>query len=297
MHARRQADSMEAVLVRAYLGVAAAVLIGGAAAAQTPAPATPSAADAAAAPAQAEAMNQIAAATSPAADPWERTNRKFYGIHQSIDRAALRPAALGYKKSLPSQARKGLRNAIQNVAEPVVIINYIFQLRFGRAARSFTRFAGNSTVGIGGFIDIAGKTGLPHEDNDFGMTLAHYGAKSGPYIFLPLVGPSTQRDLAGKTVDIFLDPFTWIAFPGRFVMNTSRILVGGLDTRAEYDPILVQIESTATDPYATLRSLYLQNRQSQVGGGEIDLNALPDFDDPGAAPAGDSAPQPAPPPT
>jgi len=287
MGALRSADSMEAVLVRASLAAMAFALIGGAAAAQAPeaAPVAP------------------APTTAGVADPWERTNRKLYGIHQSIDRKALRPAAMGYKAAVPNQMRKGLRNAIHNVSEPVVIFNYVLQARFGRAVRSFTRFTGNSVFGLGGFIDLAGKTGLPRDDTDFGATLARYGVKPGPYVFVPLVGPSTKRDLFGKGVDIALDPFAWIAFPGRFVMNTSRIVVGGLDTRVEVDGTLQQIDSMATDSYATLRSLYLQNRQSELGGGVIDLNALPDFDDPGApldpasGPAQDSAPQPPPEPS
>ncbi len=186
--------------------------------------------------------------------------------------------------------RTGLRNAISNVGEPIVIVNYILQAKLGAAARSFTRFVGNSVFGIGGFVDLAGKSGLPHTDTDFGVTLARYGVKSGPYVFVPLLGPSTTRDLAGKTVDIFTDPFTWIYFPGRIYMTVTRVGVGGIDLRAEYDTTLEQIDSTATDPYATLRSLYLQNRQSTIGGGQIDLQALPDFDDPGAAPAPAAAP-------
>ena len=239
---------------------------------------------------QTKAMADIASSTPASADPWEHTNRKLYGIHQSIDHAALGPLARGYKAAVPSPARTGLRNAISNVGEPIVIVNYILQARLGSAAKSFTRFVGNSVFGIGGLIDLAGKTGLPHTDNDFGVTLARYGVKSGPYVFIPLMGPSTTRDVTGRVVDIFTDPFTWIYFPGRIYMTVTRIGVGGIDMRAEFDQTLEQIDSTATDPYATLRSLYLQNRQSTIGGGQIDLQALPDFDDPGAAPAPAAAP-------
>jgi phospholipid-binding lipoprotein MlaA len=263
---------MEIVLVRTSVIAAALALTAGSAFAQTPtAPANP--------------------------DPWERTNRKFYNFHQSIDRAALRPAALGYRKAVPSPLRTGLRNAISNVGEPVVFANDVLQLRFGRAARTFTRFVGNSTIGIGGFVDIAGKTGLPHRDNGFGATLARYGAKPGPYLFIPLAGPSTRRDAFGAVVDIFTDPFTWVRFPGRFAMNTTRIVVGGLDKRAEFDQQLETINATATDPYATLRSLYLQNRQATLDGGEVNVEALPDFDDPGAgaAPPADAPAEPTPP--
>ncbi|MEO6340011.1 MAG: VacJ family lipoprotein [Caulobacteraceae bacterium] len=266
-------------MFRASLMATAFSLAAGAALAQPAAP--PTAAEQAS---QTKAMADIASSTSASADPWEHTNRKLYGIHQSIDHAALGPIARGYKSAVPSPARTGLRNAIGNAGEPIVIVNYILQAKLGSAARSFTRFVGNSVFGIGGFIDLAGKTGLPHTDNDFGVTLARYGVKSGPYVFVPLLGPSTTRDLAGKTVDIFTDPFTWIYFPGRIYMTVTRVGVGGIDLRAEFDQTLEQIDSTATDPYATLRSLYLQNRQSTIGGGQIDLQALPDFDDPGAAP-------------
>jgi phospholipid-binding lipoprotein MlaA len=266
---------MERVLVRTSI-IAAALALGvaGSALAQSPAPAA--------------APDPAFATKNP--DPWERTNRKLYNFHQGIDRAALRPAALGYKKAVPSPLRTGLRNAIRNLGEPVVFVNDILQAKPGRAARTFTRFVGNSTIGIGGFVDVAGKTGLPHRDNGFGITLGRYGVKPGAYLFIPLVGPSTQRDAVGSVVDIATDPFTWIRFPGRFVMNTSRIVIGGLDTRAEFDQQLETINSTATDPYATLRSLYLQNRQATIAGGKVDVEALPDFDDPGEGAAPDATP-------
>lgn len=232
-------------------------------------------------------------------DPWERTNRKFFNLHQKIDRAALRPAALGYKSAVPRPLRTGLRNAIRNLTEPVVFVNDVLQAKPGRAARTFTRFVGNSVFGIAGLWDIAGKTGLPHRDNGFGLTMARYGVKPGPYVFIPLMGPSTQRDVVGSGVDFATDPFTWIKVPGRVIFGATRVVVGGLDTRAELDPQLEQINSTATDPYATLRSLYLQNRQASVDEGEVNLEALPDFDDPGAdaaASPADSNPANPPPP-
>lgn len=239
------------------------------------------------------AGSALAQASEPGnPDPWERTNRKSFNIHQSIDRAALRPAAMGYKSAVPRPVRSGLRNAFRNLTEPVVFANDVLQARPGRAARTFTRFVGNSVFGVAGLWDIAGKTGLPYRDNGFGLTLARYGVKPGAYIFIPLVGPSTQRDIVGSGVDILTDPFTWVRFRGQFAFGATRVVVRGLDARAELDSQLETINSTATDPYATLRSLYLQNRQAKVNEGKVDLEALPDFDDPGegSTPPADAPP-------
>ncbi len=233
-------------------------------------------------------VNQTAAAPASGVaigsnpDPYENLNRKSYALFRYLDRVAIRPASVFYAHALPHPVRTGLHNAIQNVGEPVIFFNDVLQLHPKAAAQSLGRLAINSTIGIGGLADPATASGIPYHQNGFGTTLGRYGVPPGPFIFIPVLGPSDVRDLIGSGVDSASDPLTWINYTGRFAVNAGRTIVGGLDTRANADPQLKQIDAMATDSYATLRSLYLQNRQAQVTGGQVNVNDLPDF---GPAPA------------
>jgi phospholipid-binding lipoprotein MlaA len=224
-------------------------------------------------------------------DPFEGMNRRFYAIHQALDKAILRPLALGYSHATTGGLRKALHNFVTELSEPVVFGNDVLQLRVKRAATTVGRFVVNATVGFAGLFDPAAKIGLPHHDNGFGTTLGRYGVKPGPYIFLPLIGPSDFRDIIGTGVDFYSDPVGRIHYPKRGYVLLGIGIVGGLDQRANAEADLQQIESMGTDSYATLRSLYMQTRQAEIhGGGAVSINDLPSFDDPGA-PA--SAPAPA----
>ena len=136
-------------------------------------------------------------------DPLEGVNRRFYRSQEKFDRAFFRPAALGYKHAVPAPVRSGLRNFFSNLGEPIVFLNYLLQLKPGKAAETLTRFAINSTIGLGGVIDLAKQPSirLPHRPNGLGNTLGYYGVKPGPYLFLPFVGPTTLRDLLGGQAD------------------------------------------------------------------------------------------------
>ena len=246
----------------------------------------------------------VAARVHAPGDPLEHANRVGYGIHQFLDRVLLRPVAMAYKAVVPGVVRTGVRHVLDNLDEPVVVANDLFQGHPGNAGRTTVRFAVNSTVGVLGLFDVAGKTGLPHHDNTFAFTLGRHHVKPGPYLFIPLVGPTTVRDLAGGVVDGTLDPFHWLHYRYRNPITVARAVAGGLDTRVEADADLSALMDGATDPYATLRSVYLQNQQSQIDGGDTTtLPALPDFDDPSApsskpeakpaAPTPDPAPGPA----
>lgn len=204
-------------------------------------------------------------------DPLEGFNRKIYGFNQRLDRAIYRPAAMAYKHALPGQVRSGLRNFFSNLGEPVIFVNYLLQLRIGRAVRTLGRFTINSTIGIGGLFDIAKRPGfnIPHHRNSFGDTLAWYGVGPGPYVFLPFVGPSTLRDALGGPIDdgfvpiLILSKFSVSPFDDwRFIVASS--VIPGLDLRAEADPELRALTASAVDPYATLRSAWLQNRAAEV---------------------------------
>ncbi|MGC1305390.1 MAG: VacJ family lipoprotein, partial [Caulobacteraceae bacterium] len=236
-----------------------------------------------------------AAALGPNPDPYEHFNRKSYAVFRFLDRKAIRPASVFYAHALPSPLRKGLHNAIQNVNSPVVFFNDVVQLHPKAAAETLGRFAINSTVGVAGLADPATTAGLPYHPNGFGNTLGRYGVPAGPFVFIPVIGPSDVRDLFGYGIDTVSDPLTWIRYSARWPVSASRAVVGGLDTRANFDPQLKQIDAMATDPYATLRSLYLQNRAAEINGGKVNVQDLPDFGPDtgaGAAPAAPTTPQP-----
>lgn len=224
-------------------------------------------------------------------DPFEKTNRRFYAIHQAIDHAILRPLALSYSHATTGGVRKALHNFVTLLGEPVVFGNDLLQLRIKHAATTLGRMAVDATFGIGGLFDPATKIGLPHHDNGFGTTLGRWGVAPGPYLFIPLVGPTNFRDVIGTAVDLYSDPIGRIHYHDRADVLVGITVIGGLDQRANAEADLEQIESMGTDSYATLRSLYTQNRESEIhGGGPVSIKDLPDFDDPdpgaAAAPAG-----------
>ena len=245
-------------------------------------------------------------ATSSNDDPWERMNRAFYSFNQGLDRAIIRPAAMIYSHVLPSPLRTGIRHVLSNVGEPAGVINDILQVRFKRAGRATGRFLLNTTVGIGGLFDVASGAGLDHEANSFTITLGRYGVKPGPYLYLPVVGPTTVRGVVGAAVGGALDPLYWIRYPHKTEVSLGRALASGLDLRAESDSTLRSLTSEATDPYATIRSAYLQNLQSQISGENAPVQSLPNFEDvvppasppptPPSAPSGDNTPGPQTPP-
>lgn len=232
------------------------------------------------------------------ADPWEGMNRRFFAIEEALDRHLIGPAASAFGKA-PSPLRDGLHNFGVNLKEPVVFVNDLLQGRPGQAARTLARLAIDTTVGLGGFIDVAKKNHLPHRDNGFGTTLGRWGAAPGPYIFLPLVGPSTLRDAFGGVADIGLDPLTYTRFEGRTAVFITAAAIDGLSKRSDAKQDIETIRQTSTDPYATLRSYYLQNREAEIrGGAAVNLDTLPDFDVPGAAPpAAPTSPPPSPAPS
>lgn len=235
--------------------------------------------------APAPAAAPVAAAASPG-DPWEGANRRFFAVNAVLDRRAFRPGAVFYKHAAPRPVRTALRHAFSNLGEPLVAVNDLLQGRFGLAGRTLVRAAVNTTFGLGGFLDVATPGGLPHHDNGFGLTLGRYGVKPGPYVYLPVLGPSTVRDLAGGGVDVALNPLTWTRYPYDYAVGASSTVLGGLDKRAEADGDLKALKALSTDEYASLRSFYLQNRQAEITGRQVDVDALPDFD----APAGEAAP-------
>jgi phospholipid-binding lipoprotein MlaA len=228
----------------------------------------------------------------PPEDPFESMNRGFYASHNGLDKTFFLPLAKLYRFLTPGFIGEAIHNGLVNLTEPVVIANDVLQARFHRAGQDALRLTANSTAGFLGIMDVATKAGLPHHDNDFGVTLGVWGVKPGPYLFVPLVGPTDVRDLFGEVADTFLNPLLYMRFPGHMTLEIASPIVSGLDTRDRAEPQLQAILGDATDPYATLRSVYLQNRESLVRG-EDAAPALPQMDDEPSAPPPDQAAPPA----
>jgi phospholipid-binding lipoprotein MlaA len=206
-------------------------------------------------------------ATTGTNDPYEATNRAIFDLNLEVDRLALRPTAEHYDRYVPEEVRDALRAALDNLRAPVVVANDLLQAEGSRAATMTGRFLVNSTIGLGGLIDVASRMGLETHDEDFGQTLAVWGAGEGPYVVLPLLGPSNPRDAAGKAVDVALDPSIYIKFKRHVLWEGTRQYLNIVDNRARSLETFDAIERDSLDFYATARSLYRQNRSYQIRNG------------------------------
>ena len=217
-------------------------------------------------PAAPDKTTAIISAGHTHGDPLEGLNRRLFAGYLFADRTLIRPVAMGYRHIVPKPVRSGLRNFFSNLGEPLVFVNDLLQLKPGRAFKTFERFVINSSLGLGGLIDVAKSRnlGLPHHDNSFGSTLAYYGVGPGPYLFLPIIGPTTLRDLLAGQGDDFVLPVA-IGNPfDRLEFQIPRGVISGIDDRAESDSDFKALLDSAVDPYATLRSVYLQNRAAEI---------------------------------
>ncbi len=198
-------------------------------------------------------------------DPLEPVNRAIYGFNKFVHKIFINPVTKTYRFIVPDLARKGVSNVVRNLSEPVTLLNSVLQ---GDAEHSFTtfwRFTINSTIGLGGIFDVAKEAGLEHRYEDFGQTMGHYGVGNGPYIVLPILGPSNGRDTVGFAADIFSDPFTYTLSDDALWVATA---VKGLDTSDRYMNTLEELDRVSLDPYAALRSLYTQKRLDEINNGK-----------------------------
>ena len=150
-----------------------------------------------------------AIARAEANDPYERMNRKFFNFNNKLDSAIIKPASQGYQSIMPRPVRRGIRNFLNNFESPAIFANDILQWEWQRAGITFSRFLINSSIGIGGLIDVAKTGGLERHDEDFGQTLGSYGTGEGAYIVLPFYGPAPPRDMAGLVLDRAFNPLTY----------------------------------------------------------------------------------------
>ena len=198
-------------------------------------------------------------------DPLQEINAASYAVVQTVDKALVAPAASAYSKVLPSPVRSGIRNFFNNLFEPINFVNDLLQIKPGRAVKTFGRFAINSTIGAVGLFDVARKKPfyLPRRRNGFANTLGYYGVKPGAFLFLPVVGPTTVRDLIGLGLDRLLLP---VAIGSPFDKPYYTIpagLISSLDDRVEFEAQLKKLRE-APDPYAASRANYLQRRQAEI---------------------------------
>lgn len=198
-------------------------------------------------------------------DPLEPTNRVFYAINNGLDTVILRPAAEAYRFAVPQPVRNGVHNILRNAATPVQLSNDMMEGKPRRAGDTTMRFLINTSVGLLGTFDVASKWGYPDHDADFGITLALWGVPEGPFLFLPLLGPSDPRDAIGFGVDTVMNPFTWVGQGATVTaINWSVFALHAVDERERVLDVVDEIKKTALDPYATFRSLYRQHRHSQI---------------------------------
>ncbi|MDB5861977.1 MAG: VacJ family lipoprotein [Ramlibacter sp.] len=218
------------------------------------------------------AMFLAGCATGPNADPrdpFEPFNRGVSQFNRGIDKAALRPAAITYERGLPRLVRTGVTNFFANLGDTWSAINNLLQLKIPEAAQDATRFAFNTVFGLGGTLDIATEAGLERHKEDFGSTLAHWGVPPGPYVVLPLIGPSTLRDALALPVDWIGNPVKYVRPMGdRNALSATR----AVDTRATLLPLDALLDG-AIDRYTLTRDAYLQHRKALISGGD---DAQPD---------------------
>lgn len=205
-------------------------------------------------------------------DPLEPTNRFFYRVNDGLDTYVLRPVAVAYRQ-VPGAVRRPIHNVLANISTPVTFANDVLQTRPRRAGDSMMRFVINTTAGVGGLFDVATDLGYPEHDTDFGVTLALWGAGDGPFLFLPVLGPSNPRDATGFAGQALLDPFTYASFGGSTAFQFARYGVSAVDTRERLIDPIDSVKKSALDPYATFRSLYRQNRTSTIEATRADRRA------------------------
>ncbi len=202
-------------------------------------------------------------------DPFEPLNREILDFNLFVDRIVLKPAAQVYIAVIPGFGRDGLRHFLDNLHEPVVFANNLLQGEFSRADTTLGRFLFNSTFGLGGVMDLASRNGLEKQSGDFGQTLYSWGVPDGPYLVLPVLGPSNPRDAVGLGVDGFADPVgRVIPSSAADAWNYGRFGAMGIDERARNLDTFDELQRNAIDFYAELRSLYRQHRASDLRHGE-----------------------------
>jgi len=227
-------------------------------------------------------QGQVYAGDIEISDPFEDTNRAVFAFNNVVDDTVIHPVLRGYRTVLPSEAREGVHNFLINIGSPVNFINQLLQGDVDGAGDTFVRTAVNTLIGLGGLIDVAGHEGIEHDPEDFGQTLGTWGVGHGPYLVVPLLGPSSLRDYSGYFVDSMMDPIR-IYYDNIDEMHIyyTKTGVRYMDMRNELMDLLIDLEASSIDYYASVRSTYYQNRAAMVKDqktGDLDNVQIPDYD-------------------
>lgn len=221
------------------------------------------------------------------ADPYEGFNRQMFAFNTGVDQYALGPAASVYEAVTPAFARDRVGDFLGNLKSPAIFVNDVLQAEPDRASDTFFRFTINTTIGLAGLWDAADYFGIEGHTEDFGQTLAVWGVGSGPYLVMPLLGPTSPRDLLGAGINRAFDPLTWTEFAGQPDLDdqiaTGRGVLGGLNARVALDD-QIRTLNEQPEPYVALRRIHSSQRQAAIRNGRtVDesqaYDNLPDFDE------------------
>ena len=204
-------------------------------------------------------------------DPFEGLNRKVYAFNETVDKAVLKPVAKGYVTVVPALARKGVTNFFSNLGMVVTTLNDALQLKGTKVPVDFARFTTNVVFGLGGLIDVASELNIESRNEDFGQTLGHWGVNSGPYLVIPLLGPSSVRDASGLVVDVFASPLVYVE-DGEPRLMWGLFALDIIDSRANLLHAETFLDTAAIDRYSFLRDTYLQRREYLVHDGNPPRN-------------------------
>ena len=206
-------------------------------------------------------------------DPIEPVNRAIFDFNDSVDEYVLEPVGRAYRDNLPDAVQTGIGNFFENLRYPSYLVSDIFQGKFEQVLDHTGRFLINTTVGIGGLIDFASEWGLPVHDEDFGIALAYHGVPAGPYLVLPILGPSSVRDGVGRIVDGFLDPIGWVGYSSLSAGTKAAIIAGSLGvklvhTRAGLLQAVETAKESSVDYYLFVQGAYYQHRHGVLTDGK-----------------------------
>jgi len=213
-------------------------------------------------------------------DPMEGLNRGIFNVNEHIDKSVIEPVARGYRYITPKPVRMSIRNFLRNLRSPLVMGNELLQGDLEGFGNASARLFINTLLGVGGLFDVADMGGIPYEPEDFGQTLGVWGVGNGPYVVIPILGPSTVRDTAGMVVDSFADPVRIYMFSHDLEwLHYTRITVSAIDQREELLDVIDDLRANSFDYYAAIRSAYYQRRQALVRDMNPDEAATPDIPD------------------
>ena len=202
-------------------------------------------------------------------DPWRGMNEGTHAFNETVDRFVLEPVAKGYDFVVPELVQDGVGNFFENLLVPRTVLNDLLQGDVGHAFKHTGRFMVNTVVGLGGLIDVADEVGMDHDPEDFGQTLGRWGVGPGPYLVLPLLGPSTLRDTAALPLDYAANPAFWV---DEGVVTAGATALSITDARAGVLEEFAENRRTAIDYYVFVRDAYLQNRAKNVSEGETETD-------------------------